>query len=313
MIKKNRTTDISKEQKNNRRLFKIMAVFFSLTIWFYVLNSEPYELDKEIPLRFFTPTGLAVSNLTPLTVQVKLKGSRAFMQNLFSNEEKIFLNLRDPQFVGLNEYEAVILPSDVPVPFGVEVLEITPNIVNIRLEREITKEVPVRMQLTGDLAPELRLIKQDLVPEKMMISGPVEVMRRISQLKTTPVAQSSLEGEGEIRIGLADLDPRVTLLEPPASGFLFQYSVKARTANLTIKNIKIKFLASQQDFISKQKEVAVDILAPEGRSLRESEVQVIAEIPDESKGVTAVKLRAILPEGVHLLQIHPETINVTVK
>lgn len=313
MIKKQKKTDLSKELKNNRRLFKIVAVFFSLTIWFYVLNSEPYELDKDVPLRFLTPNGLAVANLTPPVVTVKLKGARAFMQNLFASDEKIYLNLQDPKYSGLTDFEVPINASDIPVPFGVEVLEINPQLISVRLEREISKEVPVRLQLTGELPAELRLIKQELSPQKIMISGPVEVMRRISSLRTTPVSQSGLEGDGEMRLGLNDLDPRVSLTEPPASGFLFQYSVKARTANLTLKNVKIRFLASKQNFESRQKEVAVDILAPEGRSLRESEVQVIADIPEDAKGVTTIKLRAQLPDGVHLLQIHPETINVTVK
>lgn len=310
-MKKNRGFDLAREQKNNRRLFKVMAVFFSLTIWFYVLNSEPYEIDKDIPLSFITPPGLAVANLTPPTVTVKLKGARAFMQNIFSADEKIMLNLRDPQFQGLTEFEAAINASDIPVPFGVEVLEITPTIVALKLEREISKEVPIRMQLTGELPTELRLMKQELKPQKVMIQGPVEVMRRISSLRTTPVAQNTLEGDGELRVGISELDPRVSLVEAPPAGFVFEYSVKARTANLTLKNIKIRFLASRQNFVSKQNEVAIDILAPEGRSLRESEVQVIADIPEEAKGTIAVKLRALLPEGVHLLKIHPEAINVT--
>lgn len=310
-MKKNRGFDLAREQKNNRRLFKVMAVFFSLTIWFYVLNSEPYEIDKEIPLSFETPAGLAVANLTPATVSVKLKGARAFMQNIFSADEKVVLNLRDPQFKGLTEFEAAIVASDIPVPFGVEVLELSPNIVPIKFERSISKEVPVRLQLTGELPAELRLMKQNLRPSKVMIQGPIEVMRRISSLRTTPVAQNSLEGDGEMRVGISELDPRVNLVEPPSTGFIFDYSVKARTANLTLKNIKIRFLASRQNFLSKQSEVAIDILAPEGRTLRESEVQVIADIPEEAKGTIAVKLRALLPEGVHLLKIHPEAVNVT--
>jgi len=39
----------------------------------------------------------------------------------------------------------------------------------------------------------------------------------------------------------------------------------------------------------------------------------MADIPVDKKGNLKVDLRAVLPEGVHLLQIHPSSININVK
>lgn len=297
--------------KGQKRILKIMALLFASTIWFYVLNSEPYEVEKEIPISFITPPGQAVANLTPRTLKVRLKGSRAFMQNIFSSSERVVLNLRESQYQGLSEFEALVQHTDVPLPFGVEVLELEPKIIPIRLEREIRKEVEVRPQFSGDLPPELKLVEQSISPTPVMIRGPVEVMRRVGVLRTEPINRATLEGTGTISVGISDLDPRVTIEELGESGFEFSYAVKAKTANLTIKNVKIRFLASRQNFKAEKKEVAIDVLAPEGRKLRTSEVQVIADIPEQVAGTQVrVKLRAELPEGVHLLQIHPEEINV---
>jgi YbbR domain-containing protein len=233
------------------------------------------------------------------------------MQNIFSSSERVVLNLRESQYQGLSEFEALVQNTDVPLPFGVEVLELEPKIIPIRLDREIRKEVEVRAQLSGDLAAKLRLVEQDVSPTPVMIRGPVEVMRRIGVLRTEPINRATLEGRGTIPIGINDLDSRVTIEGLEADGFQFSYSVKAETANLTIKNVKIRFLATRQNFSSEIKEAALDVLAPEGRKLRASEVQVIADIPEKtSDAKVRVKLRAVLPEGVHLLQIHPEEINV---
>lgn len=297
--------------RGQKRILKIMALLFATTIWFYVLNSEPYEVEKEIPISFITPPGQAVANLTPRTLKVRLKGSRAFMQNIFSNSERVVLNLRESQYQGLSEFEALVHNTDIPLPFGVEVLELEPKIIPIRLEREISKEVDVRPQFAGKLPKNLRLVEQSVEPDPVMIRGPVEVMRRVGVLRTGPINRATLEGSGTISIGISDLDPRVTIEDLDESGFEFSYRVQAETANLTIKNVKIRFLASRQNFKPEKKEVAIDVLAPEGRKLRASEVQVIADIPEQLAGTQArVKLRAELPDGVHLLQIHPEEINV---
>ena len=47
--------------------------------------------------------------------------------------------------------------------------------------------------------------------------------------------------------------------------------------------------------------------------MKNSDVQVIADIPEAATGKTRVKLKAVLPEGIHLLKIHPEYIDVSVK
>lgn len=297
--------------RGQKKLLKVMAILFASTIWFYVLNSEPYEVEKEIPISFITPPGQAVANLTPRTIKVRLKGSRAFMQNIFSNSERVVINLRESQYQGLSEFEAMVHNTDVPLPFGVEVLELEPKIIPIRLEREIRKKVEVRPQFTGELPQNLRLVEQSMSPNSVMIRGPVEVMRRIGLLRSGPINRATLEGTGSVPVGISDLDPRVRIEDYKRSDFEFNFSVKAKTANLTLKNVKIRFLASSQNFSTKHKEVALDVLAPEGKKLRASEVQVIAEIPEEStENPVRVKLKAELPEGVHLLQIHPEEINV---
>lgn len=296
---------------NTRHFFKFFALFSAISLWFYVLNSEPMTMTKEIPLEFVTPAGQAIGNLYERTLTVEFKGARAFMQNLYRGDERVFIDLREAQYQGSDNIEVQILPSSIPVPFGVEILSLSPTTVNVQLEREISKEVPVRLQLQGEIGNDLRMIQQDIEPNKVMISGPIEVMRRTTILRTTPVNVSSLEGEGTIRLGLHDLDPRIEVDHD--DDFLFRYSIKAQTANLTLKNVKIRFLASRQDFTVRQREVAIDVLAPEGRALRESEVQVIADIPEDARGNVNIRLRAVLPEGVHLLQIHPETISVRVR
>ncbi len=298
-------------EKGKRHLYKVLSLFFAISLWFYVLNSEPLVVEKSIDLSLINPPDLAVVNLPPTEVKVKLRGSRAFMNNLFRNGEKITVDLKNYPVKNDDGFNVNLNPSDVPVPFGITVLEIHPHQFKVQLDREIRKKVPLRPSFVGDLPAELKLMESSMSPAEVMIKGPLDVMRKVTSLRTTDIVRSELQGEGEVRVAIADLDPRVALED--SGPYAWNYKVRPNKANFTLKNIGIRFLTSSTGFRAQTKAVSLDVLAPEGVDLKKSDVQVVAEIPDGSKGKLNVKLRAILPDGVYLRQINPETISVIVR
>lgn len=290
---------------------KIVSVFISVFLWFYVLNSEPQEITKQMKIEFISPDGLAVSAMNFSTINVELRGARAFINEILPREEKVVVNLNKYPYKKGKDFTIHIGPNDIPIPFGVDVLSVTPNALSVRLDREIKKYVPIKVNLVGGLPSELKMVKQDINPNRVMLQGPVELMRSIGTAKTVPIDISELEGEGEVKTTLADIDERISYdREQPIS---FTYDIKAKKANLTLKNIPIRFLSSSKILKASSRKVSLDVLAPEGMSIRSSQVQVVADIPDESKGNVEIKLKANLPDGVHLLQINPQSINVTVR
>ena len=297
-------------EKGKRHLYKALSLFFSISLWFYVLNSEPLEVEKIVDVTLLNPPDLAVVNLPPSEVTVKLRGSRAFMNNLFKSGEKIVIDLKNYPVKNSDGFNVNLSASDVPVPFGVDVLEIHPHQFKVQLDREIRKKVPLRAQLIGDLPAELKLMESSISPEEVMIRGPVEIMRKVTSLRTTEIVRSELQGEGEVRVGIADLDPRISIED--SGPYAWNYKVRPNRANFTLKNIDIRFLTTSTRFRAATKAVSLDVLAPDGIDLKKSDVQVVAEIPDGASGKLNVKLRAILPDGVYLRQINPETISVMV-
>jgi YbbR domain-containing protein len=301
---------LNKSERTSRHFLKLVSVLFAFFLWFYVLNSEPQVIDQTVHLRLKSPKGLSVANIVPTKVKVTLKGSRAFIRNVLKKEDSVFVDLKNYPIKKKGGFKVSLGPNDVTVPFGVEVLGITPDSFDVKLQKEIRKEVPIRPVLVGTIAPDLKLISKSVTPKKVLISGPIEVLRKISKVQTAPIEVSSLQGTGELKISLADMDQRVKVKRLTAIDF--NYVVKPRKANLTLKKIKINFLSSSTRLSSKTKYVSLDVLAPENVKLTKSDIQVIAEVPDK-KGVHRVKLRANLPEGIHLLQINPQSIKVSIR
>ena len=299
---------LKKNHEYSRHLLKLVSVLFAVFIWFYVLNSEPQEVTHQMTLHLVPPTGLSVSNLTPEKLSVKIKGSRAFIRTMVEREENVFIKLQNYPYKKKGGFSIFLSPEDISVPFGVQVMEVSPDKFKIELQKEIRKNVPVKMNLVGTLAGDLKLMGTKVDPSEVLITGPIEVMRKVSRVQTAPIDIATLEGTGEMKISLAETDPRIVIKRiTPVD---FSYVVKPRKANLTLKRVKIRFLSSSNKINSKTRYVSLDVLAPEGVRLTESSVQVIADVPDK-KGVHSVKLRAKLPEGIHLLQINPQSINVS--
>ncbi len=297
----------------SKHFLKVIALITSMVFWFYVISSEPIKINRKIQLAFIVPKGLAIGNVVSREVNITLKGARAFLANLFVNDKKVFIDLKSYSYKKEKAFLVFINPSDIPVPLGVKVTNIEPRKVELILEKKIYKKVPINKTLAGAVAKDLELTKSYLKPKFVMIGGPRELMRTISKLSTAPIDTSGLKGEGSLTAQLADLDDRIQ--KKKQQTIEYHYQVKPKKANLTLKKIRIRFLTSSQKIFSKSKFVSLSVLDTKGqnRALKNSDVQVIADIPENIKGKARIKLKAVLPEGIHLLKIHPDYIDIRVR
>jgi len=199
-----------KRETAQRHSLKIIAIFFAVSLWFYVLNSEPVQIEKKLTINYITPKGYMVASLAEKEVTLKIKGSKAFIQNIFTNKEKLNVDL-NPYFVSSGKnFKVKFYVSDVSVPFGVEVLDVSPKETAIELDRVVLMELPIKVQYIGD-APRDRKIKEVIVePQNIMISGPVVILKSISRIDTAPVNLAFFNrDEGVMNLSLSDLDSRL--------------------------------------------------------------------------------------------------------
>jgi YbbR domain-containing protein len=296
----------------SRQVLLLTSFVISIFLWFYVLNSEPLEVEKKIKLVLIPPTGKAVSNEVPRHIVVRMLGSRAFIEKINFSEQKIIVDLKEYR----SEEKAFPVTFDasmMTLPFGVDIVDIDPKQVILSLDREIKKYVPVRLKTIGEVGRDLKLVEKTHSPKQFFISGPHEIIRNIGQVTTTPIDLSTLEGDGMIKVAIEPIDRRIFIKNK--SPISFSYKIKPSKANLTLKKIKIRFLTTRGRFKSSHSLVALDVLVSGDKmdSLKKSQVKVIADIPDVGRGTVKVKLRAEVPDGVHLLKIHPEVINVRLR
>jgi YbbR domain-containing protein len=94
-----------------------------------------------------------------------------------------------------------------------------------------------------------------------------------------------------------------------------KFDLKASSPNLILRNIPIRYFAENSMVLSPIKSATLKLLIPDKMKNRHnvsSSIQVWADIPEGAKGKVEVPLKAIIPPGVHQLEIIPKTIIVNV-
>ena len=253
--------EVARQHKFSKHLLKLFSVFFAVTLWFYVLNSEPLEVEKNLPIEYLLPDKIAISNSYPVEVKVKLKGSRTFMRNLFTSKEKVFIDLKNRKIKSNSSIEHTLHATDIPAPFGVQVLSVDPKLIELDFQKTTTKRVRVVPNLVGEVSRDLKLINKRIEPSSVKLIGPFKLMKGITKVSTLPIDMSTLTKSGILKVNLSEIDQRVEVAEDIS--FSFSYEISPRKANVTLKNIPIRFLTSARRYTSKHRSVSMDVLVSE--------------------------------------------------
>lgn len=216
-----------KKETTQRHFLKIIAIFFAISLWFYVLNSEPVQIERRLAINYLLPNGYTISNLSEREVTIKIKGSKAFIQNIFNNKEKFNIDLK-PYFISDGKtFKVKFNSSDLAVPFGVEILDISPRETEIQLDHLVTMEIPIKLTFIGDAPKDRKIRDIHITPSSLAVSGPVGMIRTISRLESSPIDLSTFsKDEGEFLISLADLDTRLKIVSSPPRVKLVYKAIK---------------------------------------------------------------------------------------
>lgn len=294
---------------------KFLSLFLAIFLWIYVLNSEKVRFEKTVSLEYILPEDMVFAVRPPSDAVFSIEGPRAFARTVSEREDRLILDLNRANPSRKLSFQVDINPAQISLPFGMRVESVLPKRLDIKLEMKASKIVPVKVQFFGELPDKLSLERSEVIPAEVEINGPRSLISNIKVLTTRPIDVHDLVGQETVSADINITDDRLNL--PGGSKVVLSYKLKAASANLTLKEIPIKFLAENQTVVSKTKFVNLKLLVPEkiikNRSNISSSVQVWADIPQNSKGRIEVPLRVIHPPSMMLLEISPKSIIVYIQ
>ena len=185
---------------------KLVALVVTLGLFVLVRFQEKVDrwIDVEVAvMRPAARSGLVVTSDMPDKVRVSLRGRSSVIKAVKSGDTgQVVMDLsgRDAEGTFTFYFE----PEMFDFPSGVEILHINPESVQVRIERIVSRRVPVNVRTVGRPKAGLEMEGQPIaVPPEATISGPSSVVNGIAALETEDVSLAPLEvGEHEIHVSL---------------------------------------------------------------------------------------------------------------
>lgn len=292
---------------------KFISLFTALFLWMYVQNSETVKFEKTVALEFILPSDMVFAETPVQEVVFMIEGPRAFVRNVSEREDKLLIDLNKAGAKKQQSFGIDIVPTQLSLPFGMVVERVLPRKINIKLEKKARKTVPLKPRFIGNLPEGLSISRSEMSPKEIEIWGPQSLVKNIKEITTAPIDKETLIGGNSMNVELIQRDERVVfeIYQPPK----LNYQLKATKANLILRDLPIRYLTQNKKAKANTSTATIRLLVPEsmierGNAAISSSIQVWADIPTQSEGRVEANLRAILPPGIHLVDISPRSIIV---
>lgn len=162
--------------------FKLMSLAAALVLWFFIMGERNLEVGYSVPLALKNvPPGMMVTNEVPSQVEIRLSGPRTLLVGLDAKSIAITVDLADLK-PGLTSFKR--LEERLTLPAGITVTRLTPAFLDVRLERQVEKTVPVRPHLSGRPAQGFKVEAIELLPERVRLQGAEGELRGIAEVQS---------------------------------------------------------------------------------------------------------------------------------
>ncbi len=293
--------------KYTLRLFSLLT---AIVLWFYVLNAARSTIDKTFTVQYILPDHMVFQSKPVQEVTITLEGPRTFMRSVIDREEKLTIDLTKSPYRDNNRPSIPIKLDELILPFGIKAEKVSPRVLNLKLERKVTKILTVKAPLIGDIPTDLILEDVRVIPKEVEVTGPRSVLSKIKEISARSIEIESLFGQTSLTLDWNLPDERIVIADGISPQL--RYNLKARRSNLVLDKIPVRLLGEGE--LVRQREVELILWAPmdviRRVDKRDLNVQVWAEIPENTKGRVEVELRAVLPPRLHLIEIRPKRVLV---
>jgi len=179
------------DERKARLGLRLVSLLLAVVLWL-VVTLERTENQSvrvvESALTFETPNNLILID-PPRSVTVRLRGRTEDVKNLNPQMVAVLVDLRqitEPGVFGVQlNNDNVLLPGDL------EVVALEPSIIDLDLDVVESRNLPVRVELSGEPAAGAELLGFQTQPNQVMATGPRSILSGLTSLSTAAV---SLDG-----------------------------------------------------------------------------------------------------------------------
>jgi YbbR domain-containing protein len=238
-----RPGDFARRMRRNVGL-RIISVLIAVGLWIFVNAGQRgavETLSVPISYRSLTP-GLMIVNHPPDFAKIEVAGPRTLLSLLDPERMTVKLDLAG---LPAGHSDLKLSPTMFNVPRQTSVTRITPDEVHVDVDRIVTRELPVHLDVDGQPSPNHEVSAVEIRPSTVAVSGPSRYVMALQRVETEPL---ELKGES------SDVEARLALLPPDGNVHLGAVStLRKRLPIASSKACPFKFEIPTSSFGSRRR------------------------------------------------------------
>jgi len=212
---------MEKTKLSQNLIYKLVAVFLALVLWFNAWDQQNPIIEEvfNVPLEVRElPPSLVVAKL-PENVQVRVEGRKNIISEISSRDFHAYVNLKKAE---KGEHDVDV---KVEVPPGVHLVNITPSKVSVGVDERSEIQLPVVVEIEGNVSPGYKALEPFVEPSEAVISGPKSLLSKVE----TVSVKVSLSGERDDYVRTLPI-----MVDGEDLGGRYQVTVSPQTAKVFI-------------------------------------------------------------------------------
>ena len=192
---------LQKREKLELSAAALVSFLFITAVWFGFTRGLDTLITLEVPIGYMNrPSEMEILETSVNTIRFQLSGSDAILRSVVPDQVQVRLDL-SKAVVGENSF--TITNENIKLPPGVLLKELEPHVVDVTLDVQVKKELPVQVDWVGRLPAYLILTEVKKDPEKVTVIGGRSILEELSTIYTEKVRLNTIEKSGEITVNLA--------------------------------------------------------------------------------------------------------------
>ncbi len=204
------------------------SVFLITGVWFSFTRGLDTLISIDVPIEYLNrDPKMVLVDSSANSVNLGLSGSGTLIRSIRPDQVKVRIDLSQA-VVGSNPF--IIRNDNLTLPPGIVVKKVEPRSIQVIMDIQARKEVPVQVDWVGRLPNNSILTETKLDPATVQVVGPQQALRSVSTLYTEKIPLESLEKSGRLSVGILMPQTSISIAAGSKDKTTVEYVVKERNS-----------------------------------------------------------------------------------
>ncbi|MGH7935361.1 MAG: CdaR family protein [Candidatus Binataceae bacterium] len=286
---------------------RLISVLLAIGLWVFVNAGQHGSMASlQVPISYRDlPPGFVIVNPHPDFVKIQVSGPRTLLSLIDPGRLTARLDLTG---VGVGQASFKLGPDTFNVPRQTNVTSISPSQIVLDIDKIVTRELPVHLDLAGKVASGYKVASTSLVPPTAEIRGPSREVSRLDNIDTEPCTVSGANSEVSCEVGLVTPGSTMKLDTDAVNA---KVTVAPLIADREFHGLPVEVRDSGYKFRIEPRHINLTVRGP-APALAKLDLRgsVYVEANGIAPGNHDVPVQVDLPDGVELVRQSPEKVKL---